>query len=232
MQSQFQPFFKAALSVDNVIFGFDDNRLKVLLIKRGEVPYRDFWALPGNLVFEDEELEEAAQRVLYELTSLKDVYLEQVKAFGAVDRHPIGRVVTVAYYSLIRIPDDELPKPRISFASEAQWFDIREVPHLAFDHDFILASSIRRLQRKVRTQPIGFELLPQQFTLSELQLLYEAILQTPMEKRNFRKKIMALDVLEDVGVSQAGVAHRPARLFAFNAIKYRELVEQGLSFKL
>jgi 8-oxo-dGTP diphosphatase len=233
MLPESQAFFKVAVSVDNIIFGFDRGKLNVLLIKRAKFPYEGEWALPGYLVFPEEDIEEAADRVLYELTGLKNVPSEQVKTFGSVERHPEGRVITVAYYSLIKQSDYADPAPRTSYAREAKWFSINQLPAVAFDHKDIIEASISRLQRRVRTQPIGFDLLPPKFTLSDLQALYESILNTVLEKRNFRKKIMSMSLLTDEGVTQEGVAHRPARLFSFSKTEYDQLVEsEGFVFKI
>ena len=223
-------FFKSAFTVDNVIFGFDEGDLKVLLIKRGEDPYMGAWALPGYFVYQDEELDGAANRVLEELTGLKDVYLEQVKTFGAVDRHPLGRVITVAYYSLVKLNAYQLSAS--SIAKKAKWFSISQVKDLPFDHAEILEACFNRLKRRVRTKPVGFELLPRKFTLTELQHLYEAILETELDKRNFRKKILAMKLLVDLNESQEGVAHRPAKLYQFDQEKYDTLYLEGFNFEL
>ncbi|MFK7809079.1 MAG: NUDIX domain-containing protein [Saprospiraceae bacterium] len=225
-------FIKVALTVDNVIFGFDDNSLKVLLIKRGEEPYSDQWALPGYFVKEDEDLDTSAQRVLTELTGLEKVYLEQVNAFGTVKRHPSGRVVTVAYYSLIKISEYQV-KPD-SIAQKAKWHSLSKAmsKELAFDHNDILISCFNRLKARVRTRPVGFQLLPPKFTLTELQQLYEAILGIALDKRNFRKKILSMNLLIDLNEMQKDVAHRPAKLYRFDIEKYKELVSGGFNFEL
>ena len=228
--SEFNNFFKSAFSVDNVIFGFDGGELKVLLIKRGAEPFQGKWALPGDLVYPNEDLDAAAARVLEELTGLKEVYLEQVKAFGAVNRHPLGRVITVAYYSLIKI--NKYSVTAASFAQKAKWHSISEVKNLAFDHDEILNACFSRLKQSVRSRPVGFELLPPKFTLTELQHLYEAVLETELDKRNFRKKILSMNLLVDLEETQEGVAHRPAKLYEFNQQRYEKLVNEGFSFEL
>jgi 8-oxo-dGTP diphosphatase len=232
--SEVDSFFKSAFSVDNVIFGFDAGELKVLQIYRGAAPFKGKWALPGDLVYPNEDLDTAAARVLEQLTGLKGVYLEQVKTFGAVDRHPLGRVITVAYYSLIKVSDFTLTPA--SFAQSAQWQSIRDMRDLAFDHNEILNTCLRRLQRKIRTEPIGFELLPQKFTLTELQQLYEAILTLPKEegldKRNFRKKFLSMNLLVECPEIQEGVAHRPAKLYKFDRNKYRQLLSEGFNFDI
>ncbi|MBE2209665.1 MAG: NUDIX hydrolase [Saprospiraceae bacterium] len=228
--TEFDNFFKSAFTVDNVIFGFDEGDLKVLLIKRGEAPYMGQWALPGYFVYPNEDLDTAANRVLEELTGLRHVYLEQVKTFGAVNRHPFGRVITVAYFSLVKINDYKLQPA--SIARKAQWHPVSEVKELAFDHFGILQSCFQRLKSSVRWRPIGFELLPPHFTLTELQHLYEAILETELDKRNFRKKILGMDLLLDLDQTQEGVAHRPAKLYRFDREKYLRFQAEGFNFEL
>ncbi|RME95933.1 MAG: NUDIX domain-containing protein [Bacteroidetes bacterium] len=224
-------YFKSAFTVDNVIFGFDESDLKVLLIKRIEEPFIDHWALPGYFVKPDEDLNTAARRVLKELAGIENVYLEQVKTFGAVDRHPAGRVITIAYYSLVKIANFT-PRPDRSIAGEVQWFSISKLHQLAFDHREIIDECFQRLKRQVRVRPIGFELLPRKFTLTELQHLYEAILETELEKRNFRKKILSMNLLIDLNEMQEGVAHRPAKLYQFDRERYEELLQDGFNFEV
>jgi len=226
----FNTFFKSAFTVDNVIFGFDEGDLKVLLIKRGEEPYEEKWALPGYFVYPNEDLDSAAKRVLEELTGLKNVFLEQVKTFGRPDRHPFGRVITVAYFSLIRISHYSIQAA--SIAQQAQWHTIATIKDLAFDHKEILIACFERLKLMVKNRPIGFELLPPKFTLTELQHLYESILETELDKRNFRKKILSMDLLIDLNEVQEGVAHRPARLFQFDQNKYNKFLAEGFTFEV
>ncbi|MEO0875273.1 MAG: NUDIX domain-containing protein, partial [Bacteroidota bacterium] len=192
----FDTYFKSAFTVDNVIFGFDESDLKILLIKLQEEPYIDHWGLPGYFVLPDEDLNTAARRVLKQLAGLDNVYLEQVKSFGAVDRHPFGRVITVAYYSLVKIADFS-PQPDNDVAKEVRWFSVADISKLdlAFDHEEMADVCFETLKRQVRVRPIGFELLPPKFTLTELQHLYEAILETDLDKRNFRKKILSMNLL-------------------------------------
>lgn len=224
-------FFKSAFTVDNVIFGFDEDDLKILLIKRAEAPHDGMWGLPGYFVKEDENLISAANRVLDEMTGLKDVYLEQVKTFGRVDRHPYGRVITIAYYSLVKISDYKL-SVRSSVAQKAKWHSISAVKELAFDHNEILIACFNQLKSSVRNRPIGFKLLPPKFTLTQLQHLYEAILEIALDKRNFRKKILSMNLLVDLKEMQEGVAHRPAKLYQFDQEKYEQLVLEGYNFEL
>jgi 8-oxo-dGTP diphosphatase len=227
-----EKYFSSAFTVDNVIFGFDEGDLKILLVKRGTTPYKGAWALPGDFVHFKEKLEVASARVLHELTGLDKVYLEQVETFSEPDRHPMGRVITTAFFSLVKVDDFEIKAS--GWASNAQWISIQEIDKLAFDHNEILDACFKKLQRRVRVQPIGFELLPHRFTLTELQHLYEAILEPKdgLDKRNFRKKILAMDLLIDSKEVQEGVAHRPAKLYEFDKYKYEKFVESGFSFEL
>tara|TARA_B100001758_G_C18407086_1_gene612856 strand:+ start:1173 stop:1856 length:684 start_codon:yes stop_codon:yes gene_type:complete len=222
--------FSYSISVDCVIFGYDSTDLKVLLIKRGEKPYLDYWALPGDLIHPKESIDDSVKRVLKDLTGLSNVYMEQVKTFGDVGRHPLGRVFTIAYYSLLKI-DDYTLNPS-SFAKEAKWHSINRIGELAFDHNKIFATCKENLKQNVQRQPIGFELLPEKFTLSQLQDLYQTILQKQFDKRNFRKKIISMKILKDSGEMQQSVSHRPAKLFTFNKSNYLKLKETGFNFEI
>jgi 8-oxo-dGTP diphosphatase len=222
--------FKTAFSVDNIIFGFDKDHLKILLIKRKEEPFAGQWALPGDIVRPDEDLRDSAFRVLDQLTGVTDVHLEQVFTFGKVDRHPKGRVITVAYLSLINIADVDIRAA--SFAEKVAWKEVRSIESLAFDHFKIMHTCLSKLQRDVKFKPIGFELLPKYFTLTELQKLYEAVLETDLDKRNFRKKILKMKILHTTHELQINVAHRPAKLFAFDKEKYEKAKDNGVNFEL
>lgn len=221
---------RAALTVDCVVFGFDEEELKVLLIRRGLAPFLGKWALPGGFVRVEETVDEAARRELEEETGLSEVFLEQLYTFGSVRRDPRERVVSVAYYSLVKL--SEHPATGASDASDALWYPVAKVPPLAFDHEEILATALIRLRGKVRYEPIGFELLPEKFTLSQLQHLYEAVLQTPLDKRNFRKKILSMGLLLPLKERLRLGAHRPAQLFRFDARKYAALKKRGVHFEL
>ncbi|MFS8616552.1 MAG: NUDIX domain-containing protein [Solitalea sp.] len=223
--------FHSIFSVDCVIFGFDKGELKILLIERGEEPYMDYLALPGNIVGEDEDLDAAAGRVLNELTGLNNIYMEQLHTFGEVGRHPQGRIITVAYFSLIKVKRHEL-YPKIPFAKKAEWRTFHDLPKLAFDHSIILEKAYRKLQRKLRYEPIGFELLPDKFTLTQLQQLYEVILEKEIDKRNFRKKILSYGLLTESGEKQKNVSHRAARLYRFNKRRYNSLRKIGFNFEI
>ena len=230
MKASLKKYFTLALSIDCVVFGFDGESLKVLLIERGEEPFKDFWALPGDLLPPDKDLNSSVNKVLKDLTGLSDLYFEQVETFGEVDRHPLGRVITTSYYTLVKISDYKLNPS--SFAAEAKWFNIKSVRELAFDHNKIMRSCFNQLKKSVRIKPIGFELLPPHFTLTELQNLYEAILDLELDKRNFRKKILQMNFLIDTGNMQENVSHRPAKLYAFDEKKYNELKNKGFNFEL
>src|SRR5712671_8160375 len=221
---------RAALTVDCVVFGFDESELKVLLIQRGLQPFKGKWAFPGGFVRVEETLDEAARRELDEETGLKSVFLEQLYTFGTVDRDPRERVVSVAYYALVKLSDHRAKAA--TDAASAEWFPVSKVPKLAFDHAEILASALARLKGKVRYEPIGFELLPPKFTLSQLQHLYEAVLATKLDKRNFRKKVLGFDLLVPLKETQMAGRHRPAQLFRFDAVKYEKLKKRGYNFEL
>lgn len=227
---EIQDFFKSAFSIDSVIFGFETDQLKVLLIKRGQDPYLGYHALPGDLVYPSEDLDFAAKRILKELTNLSNVYLEQVKSFGAVDRHPLGRVITIAYYSLVKISDFQVDAS--AWASDAEWFPINDLPPLAFDHKQIFDACKERLKLDVQRLPIAFSLLPQKFTLTQLQELYESLLEKQLDIRNFRKKVLAIDLIQELDERQKGVAHRPAKLYRFDYGLYDKKGQNAYSFNL
>lgn len=221
---------RPALTVDAVVFGVDDRSLQVLLVERDLEPFRGRWALPGGFVRMDEPLDAAVRRELAEETGLDRVYLEQLYTFGDVDRDPRGRVVSVAYFALVKLGDHRVRAA--TDARDARWFPVAAPPKLAFDHDRILRLGVERLRGKVRYQPIGFELLPPKFTLTELQRLYETILERPLDKRNFRKKVLGLGLLAELDEVQADVPHRAARLYRFDKKAYRELEQAGIDFAL
>ncbi len=220
------------VSVDCVIFGFNESEadLKVLCIERGEEPFYGQLALPGDLVKIDEDIDSAARRVLKELTGVSNIFLEQLFTFGNITRHPLGRVVTVAYFALIKPSDFDLSPS--GFATRAEWRSISDIRELAFDHFRILSSALSRLKGKIRYQPIGFNLLPEKFTLTQLQNLYETILDTDFDKRNFRKKILSMELLIPLEEKQRGVAHRAARLYKFDMTRYEKLQAVGFNFVL
>lgn len=221
---------RPALAVDCVVFGFDETELKVLLIRRGLDPFKGRWALPGGFVHMGETVDDAARRELVEETGLKNVFLEQLYTFSAVNRDPRDRVVSVAHYALVKLSDHSAKAA--TDAASAEWFPVSKVPPLAFDHANILATALARLKGKVRYEPIGFELLPPKFTLSQLQHLYEAILETDLDKRNFRKKVLGFGLLIPLKGTQMTGRHRPAQLFSFDAEKYERLKKRGFNFEI
>ncbi|HTS42906.1 MAG TPA: NUDIX domain-containing protein [Puia sp.] len=205
------------ISVDCVIFGFDENELKVLLIKSDLKKFESKWSLLGDLVSNHEDLDEAAYRVLKERTGMDDVYLEQVRAFGEMGRHPAARVVTIAYCSLVNIQHHKLK----ILDNELHWHRLNTLSEMAFDHKKIMDTCHSWLQKRVQEHPLGFSLLPQKFSLRELQNLYEAILGVKLDRRNFRKKFFSMDLLEDTQEYEADVPHRPGKLYKFNYDKYQ-----------
>jgi 8-oxo-dGTP diphosphatase len=205
---------RPALTVDCVVFGLEDEDLQVLLIQRDRDPFAGRWALPGGFVDMDETLDAAARRELEEETGLRIRFLEQLYTFGAVDRDPRGRTVTVAYYALVRLADHQVQAA--SDAREARWWPVCRPPRLAFDHAEILRVAHRRLRARAWDQPVGFELLPAKFTLRHLQHLYEAILGHRLDKRNFRKKMLGTKLLVELDEWESDVAHRAARLYRFD----------------
>lgn len=210
--SENHSYFQMAISVDCVIFGFDNNELKVLLIKSDLKEFDNEWSLLGDLIHLNEDPDAASYRVLKEKTGLDNVFLEQVHTFGDVGRHPAGRVVTIAYYSLVDIKHHQLKLSQ----NELHWHPVKDVTTMAFDHKKILLTCLERLQSKVSEYPIVFNLLPEKFSLRELQTLYEAILGTKLDRRNFRKKFLLMDWLSDANELEQNVTHRPGRLYKFN----------------
>ncbi len=223
-------FFQFALSVDCVILGYVEDTLKLLVIERGAEPHKGKMALPGDLVYPSEDMDLAASRVLNELTNLDEVNMTQFHSYGQVDRHPVGRVITVGYYSLISV--DQYDPLANSWADNVSWLDVKSLPKLAFDHNEIVDEALRALKQRVRLQPIGFKLLPKEFTLGQMQDLYETILDVAFDKANFRKKILGMNLLKDSGKLQIDVPHRPGRLYSFNKSAYESLLQTGYTFEL
>ena len=227
---KFDKFFSYSFSLDCVIFGFQDGQIKVLLIKRAMEPYLGSWAIPGDLLYPEEDLPDAATRILTELTSVEDVILHQGRTFGKPDRHPQGRVITNAYFALVKI-DDILAKAA-SWADELKWVPINEVGELAFDHNEVLASTYQILKYKLKREPVCFDLLPEKFALNEMQQLFEYAFDTSMDKANFRKKIKSIPLI-NLNVKQKNVNHRPANLFEFDDSAYEEQINEGnYTFKM
>jgi len=219
---------RVPITVDCVIFGFDENELKVLLIRSDLDMYRNKWSLLGDFAADNEILDDAAYRVLKERTGMEDVYLAQVKTFSRPNRHPGGRVLTVAYCSLLNIEHHQLKK----MDNELHWHVVKTIKDMAFDHKEILDECYAWLQKRIQEHPLGFNLLPEKFSLRELQNLYEAILDIKMDRRNFRKKFFAMDFLIDTGEYEDDVPHRPGKLYKFDFNKYKHTKKKwsGIDF--
>ena len=228
--AQTYQYARPALTVDIVVFALDEHDLQVMLIQRDLAPFAGNWALPGGFVRVEETLDEAAARELQEETGLHDLFLEQLYTFGAVDRDPRERIVTVAYYALVNLAGHAVQAS--TDARSAAWFSVNDLPELAFDHRRILNVALERLRGKVRYQPIGFELLPEKFTLRQLQHLYEIILDRPLDKRNFRKKVLSMGIIKETNEIETDVAHRAARLFRFDKKAYDRLMKRGFNFEI
>ncbi|MFK7970095.1 MAG: NUDIX domain-containing protein [Bacteroidia bacterium] len=219
------------LAVDAVVFGYQHARVHVLLIKQRFGQAKGQWALPGGFVKDDEGLSEAVHRELTEETGIKINYLEQLYTFGdQLERDPRARVVSVSYYALVN--SERFSLQASTDAQEAQWFDIYDLPDLAYDHDAILACALERLRSKVKYQPIGFNLLSATFPFSDLENLYTAILDREIDRRNFRKKMLSFGMLEETAELLKTGSGRPAKLFRFNQPKYQALMEEGFHFEI
>lgn len=223
-------YARPAVSVDCVIFGFNQNQLKVLLTKRAIEPYIGKMAFCGGFIQENETAEECARRKLLEEAGLSDIFLEQLYTFSDVKRDPRFRVISIAYYALVESTHYD---PVAGEGIEAvQWFTLAEAKDLAFDHNGILEVALQRLRAKIRYEPIGFELLPEHFTLPELHKLYETILERPIDRGNFRKKILSLDVLIDHSATQENRKAREAKIYSFDPLKYQALKVKGCYFEI
>ena len=210
---------KVWVSVDVIIFGFDEGKLKVLIGRRQMDPGRGEWSLYGGFVAADENIDEAASRTLSELTGLRNLYMRQVGAFGSVDRDPGERVISIAYYALINVKDyDE----RVRMEHSVEWMDVNELPKLYSDHNEMVRKALKLMRQKLRTEPIGFRLLPSLFTLTQLQKLYEAVNGEELDKRNFRKRIKEMDFIEKTELIDKTGSKRGAYLFRFNRKAYNE----------
>lgn len=218
------------LSMDCVIFGFENYELEILLINRGIDPFTGQWALPGGFILKEEELEAGARRVLYETTGVENIFMEQIAAFGGLHRYPERRVFTVGYFALIAPYNYDL-HPGIDI-KDVKWVKLNELPELPFDHNQIVNQALKKLRSRVRNKPIGFELLPDKFTLPQLQTLYEEILGKKIDKRNFRKKIQKMDLLEKLDEKENSSVGRAAYLYKFDQEAYQKFKEQGFVFDL
>jgi ADP-ribose pyrophosphatase YjhB (NUDIX family) len=218
---------KILVAVDCIIFGFDGKEIKALFIKRGFHPEKGKWSLMGGFVSDDESVDEAAARVLKQLTGLTNIYMEQLYCFGNVDRDLAGRVMSVAYFSLIKITDYS---EQLSSTHEACWFPVRKMPKLIFDHARMVQMAKERLQQKASHYPIGFELLPHKFTLQQLQSLYEGIYERTLDRRNFTKKVLSLNILKKLNEKEKESSRKGAFYFVFDRAKYNKLQHEGIKF--
>ena len=219
MTQYYSEHSKVWVSVDCIVFGFENNQLKLLIGRRQMDPGRGEWSLYGGFVRDDEGLDEAANRVLYSLTGLKEIYMKQVGAFGAVDRDPGERVISVAYGALINVNDYD---DKLRQQYELEWADLGQLPKLYSDHNQMVSKAISLLRRRIKTEPLSFNLLPDLFTLTQLQHVYEAILGSPIDKRNFRKRIKQIDFIEKTELIDKKTSKRGAALYRFNKKMYAD----------
>lgn len=221
------------IAVDAIVFGYSDNSLKVLLVKQKFGELKDNWVLVGGFVKDDESLQDAVKRELHEEAGIDVNYLEQLYTFGDdIHRDPRFRVVSVAFFALVDPAKLELSTVTDTDAHDARWFPIHDVPKLGFDHNEIIALAYRRLQNKLTYQPIGFDLLPEEFPFSDLENLYSTILEHEIERRNFRKKILSFGIVEETEKISSKSSGRPAKLFRFNKQKYNLLTQEGFLFEI
>lgn len=222
---------KFHVAVDSIIFGYDEGgrELKLLLLKRNFQPAMGEWSLMGGFLNKEESIDNAAKRILHQLTGLSDVYMEQLYSFGEIDRDPGDRIISVAYFALIKINDSDLELVKNHGAT---WVPISSLPQLIFDHNQMVERAMKKLQVRARTQPIGFELLPEKFTIPQLQGLYEAIYNKPLDKRNFRRKLLAMDLLEKQEEKEKESSRKGAWYYRFDAKKYEDLLKRGFNFEL
>lgn len=214
---------RPSVTTDCVIFGYDGKDLKVLLVERGVEPFKGKWAFPGGFLNLEEDALEGAKRELREETGLEQAYIEQFHTFTQVDRDPRGRVITIAYYALVKISDVKGGDD----AAKAEWFSLKDVPPLAFDHDRILRMAVSRLRERIHFKPIGFELLPEEFTMPQLQNLYESILEVHFDRRNFASKMLRLGILEETGERPKDAARSVPAKYRFNRLRYDEMKAKG-----
>jgi len=222
---------KFHVAVDSIIFGYDEEgrELKVLLLKRNFQPAKGEWSLMGGFLKNNEGVDEAAKRILNQLTGLSDVYMEQLYTFGELDRDPGARIISVAYFALIKINASDLELVKNHGAT---WVPISSMPQLIFDHSAMVERALKKLQIRARTQPIGFELLPDKFTIPQLQGLYEAIYNKALDKRNFRRKLLSMDLLEKLEEKEKESSRKGAWYYRFDANKYEDLLKRGFNFEL
>ncbi len=220
---------KILVAVDCVVFGFDSNEIKLLLFRRKVEPLKGEWSLVGSFIKKDMSLEESAKVVLYESTGLQGVFLEEFKTYSDIGRDPGGRVISVAFYSLIRL--DQMNTGSVE-EYDAHWFGLSEIPDLILDHNKMVQQAIERLKIKIRRRPVGFNLLPEKFTLPQIQVLYESIYQRKIDDRNFRKKLLSYDILTKTGEKDKSSSKKGAYYYKFNKEKFDEFTAKGYDFEL
>ena len=222
---------KFYVAVDSIIFGYDEEgrELKLLLLKRNFQPAMGEWSLMGGFLKNDESVDEAARRVLHQLTGLSNVYMEQLYSFGEIHRDPGARIISIAYFALIKINASDLEQVKNHGAT---WIPVSALPKLIFDHGQMVERALKRLQIRARTQPIGFELLPEKFTIPQLQGLYEAIYNKPLDKRNFRRKLLSMDLLEKLEEKEKESSRKGAWYYRFDPKRYEDLLKRGFNFEL
>lgn len=218
---------KLLVAVDCIVFGFDKERLKLLLFKRKVAPFKNEWSLIGSFVKAQENISEAAHRILHESTGISGIFLSELASFSRPSRDPGGRVISIAHYALMRLEEQDL---QAVADFQAQWFDVEAIPDLVLDHNEMVSQSLAKLRVNARYHPIGFELLPEKFTIPQLQALYEAIYQQKLDRRNFRKKIKAMGFLEKLDEKDKSSSKKGAYLYRFNKEKYEQLMKEGFNF--
>ncbi|BAP32325.1 NUDIX family hydrolase [Chryseobacterium sp. StRB126] len=228
MTEDYSQYPKHLVAVDCIIFGFDGENLKILLVKRNFDPQMGKWSLMGGFIGNDETSDEAANRVLYTLTGLENIYLEQLKCYTEIQREPTARIMSISYYALINIEKDI----RINEQYSAEWVELQKAPELIFDHNKMVKDAVARLRRRASTGPIGFELLPEKFTMKDLQNLYEAIFDEKFDKRNFTSKINSMDILVNTNKKDMTSSRKGSFLYHFDEKKYNKKISQGFMFKI
>lgn len=220
---------KQLVAVDCIIFGFDDQKLKLLLFKRKVQPFQGQWSLIGSFVKDQEDVKNAAKRVLEESTGLINIFLEELQCYGSANRDPGARVISIAHYALVRLQDHE---NSLVDTYHAKWFDVNAIPALILDHNDMVNDALDKLRRKARSQPIGFELLPKKFTLPQLKVLYDEIHQKDLDRRNFRKRILAMNILKKLEEKDKTTSKKGAYLYQFDKEQYERLKAEGFNFEL
>ena len=229
MVAYYKEHDKHLVALDCIIFGFDESELKLLLLKRKFEPAKGEWSLMGGFLNHDESLDEAGRRILKQLTGLTDIFMEQLYGYGDLDRDPGERTISIAYYALINVNDND---HKLAEAHGATWISLKNIPSLVFDHNLMVEKALKTLRSKIGRRPIGFELLPEKFTLPQLQALYEAINQEQLDKRNFRKKILETGLLDKLDEKEKETSKKGAFFYKFNKEKYLMYAEMGLNFQL